>query len=159
MHVDTVVHVVKLWSDWSAMTVYSKAMALYVPAVSNYTEVVIIWFKLACTNFSTLYPKVTRPVTTDLDPHPLFCSPWSIYFKIFGPGPYISEIYGPPHMLSIIADSEGSGAGFWVWMVSRVSFQSLYGRVSLQGMHGGSEYFGDPNITWQTLPSSRVGSD
>ena len=33
-------------------------------------------------------------VTTNLDP--LFGSPRSIYFEIFGPpGPYISEIYGP----------------------------------------------------------------
>ena len=31
---------------------------------------------------------------------------------------------------------ERSGAGFWVQMVSRVSFQGLYDRVSLQGLLG-----------------------
>ena len=56
---------------------------------------------------------------------PLFCSPRSIYFEIiFGPpSPYISEIYyGPPCMLSTIAEIQKG--------------QVLYGRVSLQGLHG-----------------------
>jgi hypothetical protein len=44
------------------------------------------------------------------------------------------------HVINYSRDSEGSGAGFWVLMVSRVFFQGLYGRVSLQGWHGG------PNI-------------
>ena len=51
------------------------------------------------------------------------------------------------HVINYSTDSEGSGAGFWVQMVSRVSLQGLYGRVSLQGLHGGSKYFGGPNIT------------
>ena len=50
------------------------------------------------------WPQVRISVSprTPLDCHdkfgpPCFCSPRSIYFKIFGPpGPYISEIYGPP---------------------------------------------------------------
>ena len=51
------------------------------------------------------------------------------------------------HVINYSRESEGSGAGFWVGMVSRVSFQGLYGRASLQGLYGGSEYFGGPNIT------------
>ena len=60
------------------------------------------------------------------------------------------------HVINYSRDSEVSGAGFCVWMVSRVSFQGLYDRVSLQSLHGGSEYFGGPNITWQITKSTAI---
>ena len=38
--------------------------------------------------------------------------------------------WSPRHM------QEGLGAGFWIYMVSRVSLKGLYGRVRLQGLYG-----------------------
>ena len=49
-----------------------------------------------------------------------------MYFKIFGPpGPYISEIHGPPCMLATIAEIQkgqglGSGHKWLAGLVSRV---------------------------------------
>ena len=67
---------------------------------------------------------------------------WVIYI--------ILNIWTPMHVINYSRDSEVSGAGFWVWMVSRVSFQGLYDRVSLQSLHGG------PNITWQITKSTAI---
>ena len=51
-------------------------------------------------------------------------------------------------MLSTIAEiqkGQGLRSGY-EWLAGFNSFQGLYGRVSLQGLHGGSEYFRGPNI-------------
>ena len=66
---------------------------------------------------------------------------------------------------------EGSGAGFWICMVSRVSLKGLYGKVRLQGVYGrvslqglswgdqiwrsgqsgGTTILGGPLTAWQDL--------
>ena len=89
-----------------------------------------------------------RPVTTNLDPPFLSPLPLHIFRNIWTPGPYISEIYGPPCMLSTIAEiqkGQGLGSGYeWLaGLVSRVCMVGLVFRVCM-----GSVYFGGPNITW-----------
>ena len=55
----------------------------------------------------------------------------------------------PPCILSIIAEiqkGQGLGSGY-KWLAGLVSRVCMATRVSLQGLQGGSEYFGGRNIT------------
>ena len=50
----------------------------------------------------------------------------------------VPPISGPPRLsiATVHGPPAGSGAGFWIYMVSRVSLKGLYGRVRLQGLYG-----------------------
>ena len=65
---------------------------------------------------------VVCTIMINLDP---FCAPQSIHFEIFGPPRPLyfrnNIIWTPMHVINYSTDSQGSGAGFWVLMVSRVS--------------------------------------
>ena len=86
------------------------------------------------------YRIVNRKICHDKFGPPFFVPPVHVFRT---PGPYISEIHGPPCMLSTIAEIQKGqrlGSGY-KWLAELVSRVCMAGFNSLQGLHGG------PNIS------------
>ena len=88
------------------------------------------------TTFTNLeYRDIVWLVTEILDPA-FFVPPVRTLRNVWTPWPlHFRNIWTPMHVINYRRDSEGP-VRVWVpvIMVSRVSFQGLYGRVSLQGL-------------------------
>ena len=88
-------------------------------------------------------------------PPPLFLFP-PVHILFRNPGPYISEMYGPPCMLSTIAEiqkSQGLGSGY-EWLAGLVSRVCMAGLVFRVRIFRGSKY----HVTGHTYPT-KLGCD